>query len=748
MAETFAGYVLLEALEGAPPLEVFWARRTEAPPWPARLTRLGAQATPERAHALAAGWRSLLALDHPSLVRALETGAVDGQPWLAEEVVDGIRLEAVLRALAQTGHVLPADVALEIAARLADALAHVHAAGSTEGRARFALHGAVCPAAVWLTRDGGVKLEAPRPAGDPRPDPRPAVYRAPEPGPDARDDMFGLGVLLSEMLIGGPPEPSDPDALAARCGGRPDVPDAAPGLVAELCARDPGTRPQLARLLGQRLARLAASAPSPAGLAPYLTAAVGHLRPPSPDDLAPRLLAEAHAAGLAYPPRASPGIERTGIAPRGDDARTAPRLTLPKPGAATGAPALSLPSPDGAAPPEAAGAGAGARPLLLDVSDVPTSGAQKRADGLPTWLMVTMAVLSVIGAVALTRWLLPSSSPEPPPRPDPRHATAGRPALRAPALLEVTTDPPGATVFVDSERQPGVTPMALTDVRPGQPVRVTVSRSGYRSPEPRAVTADPRRVEVRRVHFTLRPLRRLRIETTPPGAALRVEGRSTVERTPTWLEGVAEGERLSIALEKRGFMPERLDLEASTRTPTVTHVELRPAQILHVTSSPSNVSVYVDGERIGKTPIEGHPVPRGRRFELKLARPDVRPYLRRLTARGPVDRRLDVRLKRRPLSELELTREEESDLSRVSGEVAAATKAVRRARHALVAAERRMKSFEHAARLDLDELEAAKEAIETAQSALEEAKAAHETKRALLEELRAQIVERVEVEAN
>lgn len=154
-------------------------------------------------------------LRHPNLARGLSYGQADGRHYLALEFVQGKDLGAVAeRAWNRSSGLLP-NVALQIVAAAADALHHAH------GATPAVVHRDVCPQNVMLTYSGAVKVLdfgvawiSARGSDDPpfskgAPSGRlvgTAAYCSPEQllgDPlDARADVFGLGVLLHELLTG------------------------------------------------------------------------------------------------------------------------------------------------------------------------------------------------------------------------------------------------------------------------------------------------------------------------------------------------------------------------------------------------------------------------------------------------------------------------------------------------------------------------------------------------------------------
>ena len=148
-------------------------------------------------------------LAHDLLVAVHDVGEVDGEPYLAEEFVEGHDLAEVLQRCAAETRRVPVVAALHIGCALSRALGFLH-----EFDGLGLVHRNLQPAKVRLDYQGGVKLldvASGRAAGADRAL-RPAFfaeelpYLAPEQlvdGPvDRRTDIYALGVVLWEILSG------------------------------------------------------------------------------------------------------------------------------------------------------------------------------------------------------------------------------------------------------------------------------------------------------------------------------------------------------------------------------------------------------------------------------------------------------------------------------------------------------------------------------------------------------------------
>jgi len=68
-------------------------------------------------------------LEHPNIVRVVDTGILRGRPYLAMELVDGVSLSKLLNVCQQRERLLPSFVVMHMACDVAAALEYAHRHG-------------------------------------------------------------------------------------------------------------------------------------------------------------------------------------------------------------------------------------------------------------------------------------------------------------------------------------------------------------------------------------------------------------------------------------------------------------------------------------------------------------------------------------------------------------------------------------------------------------------------------------------
>jgi serine/threonine-protein kinase len=85
---------------------------------------------------------------HPNVVKVLEAGAVDGEPYIAMEYVDGLDLYRLLQRSSSSRQPLPPTLAVHLGRNLAEALSAVHTAKHKTGDGPAMIHGDVSPSNI------------------------------------------------------------------------------------------------------------------------------------------------------------------------------------------------------------------------------------------------------------------------------------------------------------------------------------------------------------------------------------------------------------------------------------------------------------------------------------------------------------------------------------------------------------------------------------------------------------------------
>lgn len=218
-------------------------------------------------------------LDHPSVVRLYDAALVEGQAVLVHELVRGVSLRRLLTSFRERHLRVPLDVALGIALDVADGLAAARVARDAEGVLAPVHHLGLGTQEILLSWAGEVKvsdfqcarLSAASSGVRSRASFRGQVDAlSPEVAvgapPDARTDVFALGLVLRELLVG----PRFPEGIArdealrlAREGWvqpstfGPRLDPELDDLVCRATAVDPDDRPQHAGLFASELRRIA-----------------------------------------------------------------------------------------------------------------------------------------------------------------------------------------------------------------------------------------------------------------------------------------------------------------------------------------------------------------------------------------------------------------------------------------------------------------------------------------------------------
>ncbi|WP_394836198.1 protein kinase [Pendulispora rubella] len=190
-------------------------------------------------------------VNHPNVATIYEVTMEGHAPVVLSELIEGRTLEAFIDAYARVGRKIPPDLALFIVTEIAEGLAGARDARTLEGALLNLIHGEPSARDVLISWNGEVKItdfglaQATRIASgvrNIRSFARRAATLSPEVAkgrrPDARSDVFAVGMILREMLVGPrwPESINDQDAFARVRAGDMDMDVLAPRLYEPIAA--------------------------------------------------------------------------------------------------------------------------------------------------------------------------------------------------------------------------------------------------------------------------------------------------------------------------------------------------------------------------------------------------------------------------------------------------------------------------------------------------------------------------------
>ena len=201
------------------------------------------------------------------------------------------------------------------------------------------------------------------------------------------------------------------------------------------------------------------------------------------------------------------------------------------------------------------------------------------------------------------------------------------------ARLEVTSEPPQATVAIDRQTR-GETPLVVADLAPGEHL-VTVQKRGYATAYQSVTVAAQ---DKRAVACKLEPITGvLLVRSTPTNADVTVDGLD-LGRTPLLITTLPLGER-RLKVATPGFQPKEVPVNLEDRTPVQVSVDLvSDSATLTVECDVAGATVRVNGIDRGAAPSTTERIPEGE-VTLEVQADGYAPFQQKLKlAAGEVQR--------------------------------------------------------------------------------------------------------------
>jgi serine/threonine protein kinase len=604
-------------------------------------------------------------LTHPNIVQIFELGKDEGQYFIAMEYVDGCDLATLARIERHRQSRVPLRLTLRIVSEAAMGLDFAHRQTGLDGRPLNIVHRDVSPHNIICSREGAVKVTdfgIAKAVGKALVTQVGVVkgkvqYMSPEQYTgatiDRRSDLYSLGVVLYQLTTGKLPRVAKDGGVAMRrvvegaiprpSDLRADYPEELEGIVMRALAHNPDERyPDAASLREDLLdfARENDLLAFPKELGEYVNALVPPIplvvreqsrmsidgQPPSPgsavieqEDL-PAVMVEGEEEDTDSPPGtevASPGARRRIVSnvgpsdPYGETEipidHSTPALVSQEGFTPSAAATPVRPSrepsrrngerPRSTAPPRGNTSKTPASAPAL------TEAVRPRQSSAAVWLSAA-AVLVAMGSLAALVYVFAfrgsaATPPGPGPGPDPNPSQGA-------GVINVLANPPNASVSIDGARRCPSTPCQVAGLPLNRELVLTVKSKGYEL-----------------------WMQRLVLTTNEPKLLLRADLTPQTQPEPT----APTGRHASADDAGKTPQPKKKPRHRPPKGPKASKGQAKSEGQIVTTAIPAEVcllavdvrpwaEVWVDGKKVGHTPLQVQLPPGMRRIELK--NPDLK----------------------------------------------------------------------------------------------------------------------------
>lgn len=223
-------------------------------------------------------------------------------------------------------------------------------------------------------------------------------------------------------------------------------------------------------------------------------------------------------------------------------------------------------------------------------------------------------------------------------------ALAAVSATAATAFVEFTSQPSGASVYVDGERR-GTTPLQLADLATAASHRVRIELKDYETVEEFVQVDDGAAI---RRDYSMQPVKGLLLVTSDPEGADVSQNGYSLGPTPRLITNLNAKDFHTLVLKKTGYQDSKLAIKFDGRRPLVQNVKLvLDSGVIEIKSEPAGAEATVNGITCGVTPTVAKEVRKGR-VTVELRKPGYKPETRELSVSAGDEQQLFVRLEALP----------------------------------------------------------------------------------------------------